>query len=243
MKEYTLDNKNNIADYEYVERWLYDDFIARNDRTGLYNNMDIIRRSINDNEALVYRKDGFAEGILVFSTYGKVVKADIISVNPKLRHQGVGKSFVDSYLSYFKKKGFLCVETSDVTIDGRRLCRSTKFKVLSKEYHGDRELKYYKTLVETRKQDWAAKNRIVLWENEVSGEGFPDYSWSMNFNKSKKPIIQHAFKDWYVGVVVDGRCVIRDKLKYLNEEACNTIPGYLYIDEKICKALLAGNHF
>lgn len=242
MKTYILDKNIHIDDYEYIKNWLYDDYIERNDGTGLYCNLEIIRKSIQRKEALVYRKNGLADGILTFTPYGKVIKADIISVNPKLRHQGVGRSFVESYLSYFKKKGFLCVETSDVTPEGKRLCRSTKFKTLEVKYQGPNELLYHKMLVETRKQNWTAKNRIVIWENERSADGEPDFSWSLNFSRNKKPIIHYAFPDWHVGVVVDREIIKCDKLKYLNKEAYETTPDYLYIDEKICKTLLAGKN-
>lgn len=238
MKKYILDKNIDIDDFDYIKNWLYDDYIERNDGTGFYCNLDIINKSIQNKGALVFRKNRLAEGILTFRTNGKLVEAEIIAINPKLRHQGFGKAFVESYLSYFKKKGIYCVKTTHVTKDGKRLCRSTNFKVLRGAYQGSHELLYHKILVETRKQNWTAKNRIVLWENEISGEGIPNYSWSLNFSKSKKPIIHYAFPDWHVGVMVNDEIVKCEKLKYLNNEASSTAHGFLFVNEKICNTLM-----
>lgn len=185
---------------------------------------------------MIYRCNGNAEGFVCFSIYNKVVTLPLISINPKFRRQGIGKRFVADYIEYFKKKDFLVAEAQDVTSEGEHLCKSTSFSFKEKFYS---EINYYRILVDHREQNWNAMHRLALWKSEIA-EGEPDYSWNIEFNNDKRPIICITHPDWKVAIIESNLIIKKDKVKYFANRifANNITPGYIYVDQDISNQIL-----
>ena len=95
----------------------------------------------------------------------------------------------------------------------------------------------FKILINTRKQNRRANIRFAVWDNycyDTSVE--PIFSWSLNFQRDKKPIVQYCDGDWTVGIIKDGLSLGGGRAKRF----CDILRGgnIIYINEKKAKDIL-----
>ena len=95
----------------------------------------------------------------------------------------------------------------------------------------------FKILIETRKQNRRANIRFAVWDNccdDTSAE--PIFSWSLNFQRDKKPIVHYCYGDWTVGIIKDGLSLGGGRAKHF----CDIFRGgnIIYINEKKAKDIL-----
>lgn len=216
MKEFKLSRNVSKEDFTYIRKWLYADYIERNDGTGFYNNISIIEDDIEKRQILIFLKNGRAEAFLTFLHRDKKIQIQAIAVNPVLRRNEVGKRFLNECCLYFKKRGYLVIDGYYVTYEGWRLVKSTGFKKVNK--YSDSRNWIYKSLSDVRKQNWRANTRLVMWKKEyLSSTAKPDFSWNLNFKKNNKPIIAYAHGDYGIGIVKDGKLIEFNKVKRFHQ--------------------------
>ena len=95
----------------------------------------------------------------------------------------------------------------------------------------------FKILIETRKQNRSANIRFAVWDNccdDTNAE--PIFSWSLNFQRDKKPIVQYCDGDWTVGIIKDGLSLGGGPAKHF----CDILRrgNIIYINEKKAKDIL-----
>lgn len=224
---FVIDDNITIDDIDYIEKWLENnDFF--------YRNINIIKDHFNDGTFLLYRNKGKADGFITYLGIDKKIIVEIICIKQDLRHKGIGRGFVNDYIEYFKKRNILVVEIDNViTSEGNNLCISTGFKKLVKPNEED-ITQFYKPLTrDCRKENWTANRRIVLWKKESFDSSCPpDMSWDLDFKNDKAPILEYAYKDWYVGIVENNQIIEYGKVKYFYGVANETL-GYIYINNDI----------
>lgn len=226
---FVIDDNITKDDIDYIEKWL-------KDNDCFYGNIRIIKEYFNNGNFLLYRNNGNADGFITYLSFDKKIIIEIICIKPNLRHKGIGKSFVDDYIEYFKKRNVLVVEIDNViTSEGNNLCISTGFKKLVKPNEEDM-IQFYKPLASgCRRENWISNRRIVLWKKEsFDGSCLPDMSWDLDFKNDNAPILEYAYKDWYVGIVENNQIIEYDKVKYFYGVAGETL-GYIYINKDIFK--------
>lgn len=175
-----------------------------------------------------------ADGFITYLGIDKKIIVEIICIKQDLRHKGIGRGFVNDYIEYFKKRNILVVEIDNViTSEGNNLCISTGFKKLVKPNEED-ITQFYKPLTrDCRKENWTANRRIVLWNKESFDSSCPpDMSWDLDFKNDKAPILEYAYKDWYVGIVENNQIIEYGMVKYFYGVANETL-GYIYINNDI----------
>lgn len=193
--------------------------------SGLFHNLD--KEDFEQGKVIVYRYEGKAEAILTYSHSDKDLTFYIMSLNPQFHHQGIGTRFMTDVLNYFKKKGCVVADFYEPTKKGHRLVKRLGAVKKEHPYHPDKYMLL--KMVPFRKQNWTAKRRLVMWKEYPRDGQKPDYSWSLNFTRDKKPILAYAFYDWYLGIIQDGKCIYTDKVKYFRGLDESRPSEYLYI--------------
>lgn len=96
----------------------------------------------------------------------------------------------------------------------------------------------FKILIKARKQNRRANIRFAVWDNcydDISAE--PIFSWSLNFQRDKKPIVHYCNGDWTVGIIKNGQSLGGGSAKHF----CDIFPpsgNIIYINEKKAKDIL-----
>lgn len=232
--KFTIDKNITELDIEYIEGWLKKSYEKGIDN--FYGNVKIIKERFNDGDFLLYRNNGNVDGFLTYSKLDKKVRLEIICIKPDLRHKGVGKKIVLDYIKYFSNMGLLIVEVDNVvTCEGVNLCLSTNFIKLNKP-NEESMISFYKPLIDVcRGENWNANRRMILWKKEsIDSSTIPDSSWSLDFEEDKTPILEYAYKDWWIGIVEDNRVIEYDKVKYFYNVTSKT-NGYLYVNKDVFK--------
>ena len=232
--KFTIDKNITEIDIEYIEVWLKKSYEKGIDN--FYGNVKIIKEYFNDGDFLLYRNNGNVDGFLIYSKLDKKVRLEIICIKPDLRHKGVGKKIVLDYIKYFSDMGLLIVEVDNVvTCEGVNLCLSTNFIKLNKP-NEESMISFYKPLIDVcRGENWNANRRMILWKKEsIDSSTIPDSSWSLDFEEDKTPILEYAYKDWWIGIVEDNRVIEYDKVKYFYNVTSKT-NGYLYVNKDVFK--------
>ena len=235
---FIIDDKITEEDILYIENWLR--ISSENHYDNCYANINYIKEDFYDGNFLLYRNNGKADGFITYLKFDKVIRIGQICIKPDLRHMGIGKSFVYDYIKYFKKKRNLVVEIDNVvTTEGMNLCVSTDFiKIEShNECRGEILPDFYKRLIsKCRKENWSANRRIVLWKSLSvdTSNTMPNVSWDLDFENDKTPILEYAYKDWYVGIIENNQVVEYSKVKYFYNITDKT-PGYIHVTKDIFK--------
>lgn len=224
--KFKIDLHPTIQDYEYIYTWMKDAFDKKLPNSGLFHNLykEDFEKS---GRAIVYRLDGKAEAFQTY-LYDKETKNltfQILSLNPKFHHQGIGTRFMNDILQHFRKKGCVVAKYWKPTNNGFRLLKNLGAVMKDDPHNPDCDM--FLKLIPSRRQNWTAKRRIVMWKNELDQSQKPDFSWSLNFKRDKKPILAYAFYDWYLGLIQDGVCIYKDKVKYF--KGIDYPADYLYI--------------
>ena len=224
-KKFNIDLFPTIQDYGYIYTWMKDAFDKKLPNSGLFHNLH--KEDFEKGNVIVYRHEGKAEAILTYSRYDNALVFYIISLNPQFHHQGIGTRFMTDVLNYFRKKGCVVADIYKPTKKGLRLLKH--LGAIKKE-DPDRPDQYmYLKLIPSRKQNSTAKRRLVIWKNEPRKDQKPDFSWSLNFKRNKKPILSYAYYDWFLGVIQNGKCIRSDNVKRFKQFDESCASDYLYI--------------
>lgn len=225
-----LDFHPTMEDYEYIRTWMMD---AYNEE--LPNSTLIKAVSYDDfknGSIVVYRINGKAEAFAMFRAFSKVVRFEILYLNYKYHHKGIGRHIMHELINHFKQNGIVVAEVYQPSLNGLRLAKELGFSEIKDNSSKDILTKF---LVDSREQSKRAKRRLVLWKGDY-GKKRVDYSWSLNFSRDKRPILTYAYKDWTYGIVYNDITKPIDVVKHLEDNHCGE---YLYLDEDIFRDLAA----
>ena len=139
-------------------------------------------------------------------------------------------------IEHFKKQGCLVAELWDVSPKTHRMGKSMGF-IEKKKMNENGIIDMFKILIKARKQNRRANIRFAVWDNcyyDTSVE--PIFSWSLNFQRDKKPIVHYCYGDWTVGIIKDGLSLGGGRAKHF----CDILRGgnIIYIYEKKAKDIL-----
>lgn len=233
---FIIDDKITEEDILYIENWLR--ISSENHYDNCYANINYIKEDFYDGNFLLYRNNGKADGFITYLKFDKVIRIGQICIKPDLRHMGIGKSFVYDYIKYFKKKRNLVVEIDNVvTTEGMNLCVSTDFVELFRPNEEDMIHFYKRLMSDYRKVDWVSNRRLGLWKKcyiDMDESPLPDVSWNLEFENDKTPILEYAYKDWYIGIIENNQVVEYSKVKYFYNITDKT-PGYIHVTKDIFK--------
>lgn len=219
-----LDFHPTIKDFEHVHSWMMDAYNKDFPNSDLIKNISY--EDFEKDRIVVYKINGNAEAIMMYYTLPKVVVFQILYLNYKYHHKGIGKQFMFDLIEHFKREGKVVAEAYQPSLNGLRLVKELGFVAIEDNPSSKDFLT--KFLVEPRAQSKRAKRRLVLWK--YLGKKRVDYSWSLNFSKDKRPILTYAYKDWTYGIVYNGITKPIDVVKHLEDNHCGE---YLYLDEDI----------
>lgn len=225
MKKFVLDFRPTFNDYKYVHTWMTVAY-----KKGLPNSDLIKNISYEDfkkGRIVVYKINGKAEAFMLYYTLPKVVVFQILYLNYKYHHKGIGRQFMHELIEHFKNEGKVVAEAFQPSLNGLRLVKELGF-VSIEDNRASKDF-LTKFLVDPREQSRRAKRRLVLWKNYERKKRV-DYSWSLNFSRDKRPILTYAYKDWTYGIVDNGITKPIDVVKNLEDNHCGE---YLYLDEDI----------
>lgn len=225
-EQMNLDFHPTMEDYEYIHSWMMDAYKKELPNSGLVHN--IRPEHFEEGSIVVLRINGKAEAVQMYSANSRIVTFYILSLNHKYHHQGIGGRFKSALIDYFKRKGIVVAEVYEPSRKGLRLANKLKFKPKEDPYNPNRYR--HKLLIDARKQNWRANRRIVIWKDYYNNPT-PDYSWSLDFTRNKKPILAYAFKDWFIGIIENDEIIHVTKEKYI-DEIDQTI-DYIYITEDV----------
>lgn len=225
IKKFKIDLHPTIQDYEYIYTWMKEAFEKKLPNSGLFHNLH--KEDFEKGKIIVYRHEGKAEAIMTYGRYDQEVTFYIMSLNPQFHHQGIGTRFMIDVLNYFRKKGCIVADFYEATKKGYRLIKHLGAKKKEDPYHPE-EYMFIK-IVPSRRQNWVARRRLVVWKDTPFGESMPDFSWSLNFDKNKIPILTYAFYDWYFGIVQDDEIIYQGKIKDIRKLLPSFTGDYLYI--------------
>ena len=224
IKKFMIDLHPTIKDYEYIYIWMKVAFDKNLPNSGLFHNLN--KEAFDEGRVIVYRHKDNAEAFVTYRICDKVLTLYIMALNPQYHHQGIGTSFLTNVLNHFQKKGYIIADFYEPTLKGLRLVK--RLGAIKKENpYNPNEFMYLK-LFPSRKQNWTAKRRLVMWKDELQDDQKPDCSWSLNFTRDKKPILAYAFYDWILGIIQNGECIYKEKVKRFKGLDCYP-SDYIYI--------------
>ena len=226
FEQMILDFHPTMEDYEYIHSWMTDAYKKELPNSDLVYN--IRPENFEEGAIAVLRINGKAEAVQRYSANSRKVTFRILSLNPKYHHQGIGFYFKNALIDYFKGMGIVVAEVYEASKKGLRLANKLGFKLKEDPYNPNEYR--YKLLIDVRKQNWTARRRIVIWKDYYNNRT-PDYSWSLNFTRNKRPILAYAFKDWFIGIIENDEVIYFTKEKDI-EEIDQTI-DYIYITEDV----------
>lgn len=232
-----IDYRPTYADFEYIYQWMKTAFEQEVKGGTLFYNINIIEAAFQKHRVCVLRINGKVEGFIThLGDENKRITFEIISINPEFHHRGLGQYFQTAVIEHFKKKGMLMAVIYEPSNKGLRLSNKLAFKPMY-DWMNDKPDKHnrYTYLVPRRRQCWKAKTRLVLWQGEVSLDRLraPDMSWSLDFSRDKKPILQHTNQDFYLGIVENGVVMYLEKVKYFMNGIWFPSDQLLYIPRDI----------
>lgn len=184
-----------MDDFKDISEWLKDAFENHKEFKGygLYHNLDgFIHEAFKEQKVFVLRYKGKAVAFLTFmppSEESIRIIFDAVCVKPDFLRMGLATYLHESAIEYYKKRGCLVAELYHVCNESYKLGKSLGF-VEKKETKETSIVSMVKILTDTRRQNRKANVRFVVWDNcygDTNSE--PIYSWSLNFQRDKKPII------------------------------------------------------
>lgn len=224
-KRFKIDLHPTIQDYEYIYGWMKEAFDKNLPNSGLFYNLH--KEDFENGKVIVYRHNGKAEAILTYSLYDKDLTFYILSLNPNLHHQGIGTRFMTDVLNHFRKKRCIVADFYEPTKKGHRLLKRLGAVWKANPYNPKQYM--FIKLLPSRKQNWNAKRRIVMWKSEPEEGQMPDFSWSLNFKNNNKPILAYAYYDWFLGIIQNGKCIYINKVKRFKGLGKSAPSDFLYV--------------
>lgn len=232
---FRLIKKPSMGDFEYISEWLkyaFDNKVLGG--YALYKNLDWIREAFETHTVFVLR---YKEKTVAFLTFSPPKEDSIrivfriVCVKPEFLRIGLASYLHKSAIGHFQKRGVLVAELWDVCSESYKMGQSMGVvKMLGAEQS------MFKFLTITRKQNRRANIRFVIWDNCCGNtEEKPVFSWSLNFQRDKKPIIHYMDNcDWTVGIVKADKVVYSKTAKYF-PKIFPSAGKYIYINEKKVK--------
>ena len=240
LSDFQLDKKPTMDDYDYISNWMKEAFENELDGYSLYRNINgFIYDAFVENSVFVLRYKGDAIAFLTFSPPAEdsiIIIFRIVCVHPNFLRMGLATYLHKMAIEHFKKQGCLVAELWDVSPKTHRMGKSMGF-IEKKKMNKDGIDEMFKILIETRKQNRRANIRFAVWDNccyDTSAE--PIFSWSLNFQRDKKPIVHYCYGDWTVGIIKDGLSLGGGRAKHF----CDILRegNIIYINEKKAKDIL-----
>ena len=213
LSHFHLIKKATMDDFKDISEWLKDAFENHKEFKGygLYHNLDgFIHEAFKEQKVFVLRYKGKAVAFLTFmppSEESIRIIFDAVCVKPDFLRMGLATYLHESAIEYYKKRGCLVAELYHVCNESYKLGKSLGF-VEKKETKETSIVSMVKILTDTRRQNRKANVRFVVWDNcygDTNSE--PIYSWSLNFQRDKKPIICSIDYEWTVGIIQDKKVV------------------------------------
>ncbi len=239
---FRLIKKPSMDDFEYISKWLKDAFDNKVLRGyALYNNLNWIRDAFETHTVFVLRYKGKAVAFLTFSPpYEDSIQIvfRMVCVKPDFLRMGLATYLHKSAIEHFQKRGCLVAELWNVCSESYKLGKSMGF---IKKQEESNYVSMVKILIKTRKQNCRAKIKFVVWDNCCGKtDTKPIYSWSLNFQRDKKPIIHYIGNyNWTVGIVKEDSTVCSGTAKYFFPKIFPGSGKYIYISEEKSKMLLS----
>ena len=205
LSDFQLDKKPTMDDYDYISTWVKEAF--ENELDGYDLNRGFIYDAFVDYSVFVLRYKGDAIAFLTFSPPAEdsiIIIFRIVCVHPFFLRMGLATYLHKMAIEHFEKQGCLVAELWDVSPKTHRMGKSMGF-IEKKKMNENGINEMFKILIETRKQNRRANIRFAVWDNccdDTNAE--PIFSWSLNFQRDKKPIVQYCDGDWTVGIIKDG---------------------------------------
>lgn len=243
LSRFRLIKKATMNDFRDISVWLKDAFENHKELKGyaLFRNLNgFIHDAFKEQEVFVLRYEGKAVAFLTFRPPCKKNKRiifDAVCVKPDFLRMGLATYLHKSAIEHYKKRGCMIAELYHVRTESYKLGKSMGFVEKEKKKETD-EVSMFKVLVDTRRQNRNANIRFVVWGNSYADiNSQPKYSWSLNFQKDKKPIIRSIGFEWTVGVI-QGENVVRHDIAKNFFEIFNIGGSYFYINEEKAKEIL-----
>ena len=209
LSHFHLIKKATMDDFKDISEWLKDAFENHKEFKGygLYHNLDgFIHEAFKEQKVFVLRYKGKAVAFLTFmppSEESIRIIFDAVCVKPDFLRMGLATYLHESAIEYYKKRGCLVAELYHVCNESYKLGKSMGF-VEKKETKETYIVSMVKILTDTRRQNPNANVRFVVWGNRYADTNTkPIYSWSLNFQIDKKPIIHSIDAEWTVGIIQD----------------------------------------
>lgn len=231
---FRLSFKHTPNDQLYISSWMQNATQQHLPNEGLHYNYEFFckKNTPHGNDKIaIFRNKGKAEAFMLYHTTKYRIVCEVIYLNPAFHNQGIGRLFQTTINEYYQKRGLVISEIYQPSHKGLKLAKQLKYKHIDEpdKWHIIIHLaEWYKPLVEYRRQNWTANCRLILWANWQT-EKPPIKSWAMNVEKCKKPILEPAAPDMFLGIMVGQKCVYNEKLKYFYKNDWVYDDGYLYI--------------
>ena len=243
LSHFHLIKKATMDDFKDISEWLKDAFENHKELYGyaLYHNLNgFILDAFKEQKVFVLRYKGKAVAFLTFmppSEESIRIIFDAVCVKPDFLRMGLATYLHESAIEYYKKRGCLVAELYHVCNESYKLGKSMGF-VEKKETKETYIVSMVKILTDTRRQNPNANVRFVVWGNRYADTNTkPIYSWSLNFQIDKKPIIHSIDAEWTVGIIQDKKVVYYGIAKRFFDVIPIGEP-YLYINEDKAKHIL-----
>lgn len=241
LSDFQLDKKPTMGDFDYISKWMKEAFENELDGYDLYRNINgFIYNAFVEHSVFVLRYKGDAIAFLTFSPPAEgsiIIIFRIVCVHPNFLRMGLATYLHKMAIEHFKKQGCLVAELWDVCNETCRMGKSMGF-IKKNEMNKNGIIDMFKILIKARKQNRRANIRFAVWDNcydDISAE--PIFSWSLNFQRDKKPIVHYCNGDWTVGIIKNGQSLGGGSAKHF----CDIFPpsgNIIYINEKKAKDIL-----
>lgn len=254
LSRFRLIKKATMDDFKYISEWLKDAYENRKklklEGYRLYYNLDnFIIKAFKEQRAFVLRYEGKAVAFLTFMPLSEEcirITFDAVCVKPDFLRMGLATFLHKSAIEHYRKRGCLVAELWNVCPESYKLGKSMGFVEMEKKAESD-EKSMVKILVDTRRQNRNANVRFVVWDNCCGDTNAqPIYSWSLSFQRDKKPTICPVDPDWEVGIIQDNKVACSGVAKSFSKNVlengfCKIVIEkgfYLYINEEKAKCIL-----
>lgn len=240
---FNLIKKPSINDFEYISEWLTDAYNNHKELKGYalcHNLKGFIHDAFVEHTVFTIRYKGKSVAFLIFSPPREdclriIIRA--VCVKPVFLRMGLATHLHKKTIEYYQKQGVLVAELWNVCRESYQLGKSMGFVKIIENIKSN-EMSMFKILINTRKQNRNAKIRFVVWGSSYADTNTKAiYSWSLNFQRDKKPIIRSIDFEWTVGIIKDNEVVDYGIAKHFWD--IFPIGGnYIYIDEDKAKRIL-----
>ena len=230
---YSMDTNVSDSDIEYVKKWVNE---ATTTKYGPRFEWDYgeVQERINNSQFIGYRINGSIEGYLTYKTYNrKAIIRDFV-VNKKFRKKGIALDLVRFCLAKLREEGYLVVNFKYINKEAKSIAQKAGLSEYVKAENPEVTGWMYKCLVPTRAVTTTAANRLSLWKKMPQKDSEnADFVWSLDFSESTLPILHYAYKDWYIGIYIEGNtCYLAKVKEFYDDLKLDNVAGeFIYLDK------------